>query len=467
MYRFLRLALLALALPAASAQAPQPIPPDSLPPGAGFAWERVGDRPLNARVLTFAPDGTLWAGRSGGIYRMAPPITAGGVWEERHPLHGATALLVLGRGANGDTLISVQGHTFRSVDGGQTWTDVFPNGVDGSLARGPAGILLVGTASAVRSTDRGATWTDATYTEGLQGAYALLPLPPTPSRPAWHVLAGGVNGILVSADTARSFMPSAMYTRHRYGIYRLAAVEAPGGPAGVPARALAAGFDTAFPGARVWTSDDGGRTWAERGSLRDVLDGGAGYTGPKALVALGPQAPHSAVAVLGRGAMHRTDDGGETWALVGRLPLEGATEEERRSNRVQDVILGPDGRLYVALARPGLSSNWVWVYRTADPVVVGAEETAEPGNAGLALSVVPNPVTDSAALTLSLARPSPVCVAVYDLLGREVALLYEGALPAGTHVLPFDGSALPAGVYVVRARAGEGVTTVRLTVAGR
>ena len=59
--------------------------------------------------------------------------------------------------------------------------------------------------------------------------------------------------------------------------------------------------------------------------------------------------------------------------------------------------------------------------------------------------------------------------AVYDVLGRRVALLHEGMLGAGRHAFGLDGGALPAGVYVVRVgvEPAEGPArtyTHRLTV---
>ena len=73
-----------------------------------------------------------------------------------------------------------------------------------------------------------------------------------------------------------------------------------------------------------------------------------------------------------------------------------------------------------------------------------------PATAALALSG-PNPFRRQTALTLSLPSPQTVEVALYDVLGRRVAVLHGGPLGAGTHALPVDGSPLPAGVYVVRA----------------
>ena len=38
-------------------------------------------------------------------------------------------------------------------------------------------------------------------------------------------------------------------------------------------------------------------------------------------------------------------------------------------------------------------------------------------------------------------------IAVVDMLGREVAVVYDGALSPGKHLLPFDTRLLPAGSY--------------------
>ena len=66
-------------------------------------------------------------------------------------------------------------------------------------------------------------------------------------------------------------------------------------------------------------------------------------------------------------------------------------------------------------------------------------------------------------MTLALARAAEVRAAVYDVLGREVAVLHGGPLAAGSHWLAFDGD-LPAVVYLVRA-AGDGVRAAqRVTV---
>lgn len=66
--------------------------------------------------------------------------------------------------------------------------------------------------------------------------------------------------------------------------------------------------------------------------------------------------------------------------------------------------------------------------------------------------VYPNPFRAAeASFTLAVAREQRVRVVVYDALGREVALVHEGVLPAGRgHRFALDGRGLASGVYVVR-----------------
>ena len=100
--------------------------------------------------------------------------------------------------------------------------------------------------------------------------------------------------------------------------------------------------------------------------------------------------------------------------------------------------------------------------------VVGSAVTNESGAeapSGFALSAAyPNPFNPSTVLTLDVPEAGRVTVAVFDLLGRRVALLHDGVLAAGTHALRFDAAGLPSGVYLIRATSGETVLTRRVTV---
>jgi glycosidase len=106
------------------------------------------------------------------------------------------------------------------------------------------------------------------------------------------------------------------------------------------------------------------------------------------------------------------------------------------------------------------------LFAVADSVVTVpvAEEPPAPSTpAAFALEPnYPNPFSGTTTVAYTLARRGHVRLAVYDLLGREVARLTDGEVPAGRHLVPFDGRALASGVYVCRLDHGGGVLTRRM-----
>ena len=84
--------------------------------------------------------------------------------------------------------------------------------------------------------------------------------------------------------------------------------------------------------------------------------------------------------------------------------------------------------------------------------------------AGAELRVGPNPIRDRAQFAFTTAEAADVTLAVYDALGREVAMVLDRRLEAGAHSVAFDAAQVPAGTYVYRLRVGETVETGRMTV---
>ena len=76
-----------------------------------------------------------------------------------------------------------------------------------------------------------------------------------------------------------------------------------------------------------------------------------------------------------------------------------------------------------------------------------------------ALAVYPNPSGGVATVALEVVEAGPVRVAVYDALGREVAVLEDGVRPAGEARFALEG--LAPGAYVIRAEGGAGLGLVR------
>ncbi len=76
----------------------------------------------------------------------------------------------------------------------------------------------------------------------------------------------------------------------------------------------------------------------------------------------------------------------------------------------------------------------------------------------------PNPFNPVTVVPFSLANTSKVSIKVYDLVGREVAVLVDGVMPTGRHEVTFEASMLPTGVYLIRMEAMGKVFTQRVTL---
>ena len=73
----------------------------------------------------------------------------------------------------------------------------------------------------------------------------------------------------------------------------------------------------------------------------------------------------------------------------------------------------------------------------------------------------PNPFTSQTRLELTVDASTDLTVAVYDALGRRVALIHEGAVRPGTYSLRVQAADLAPGLYLIRASDGRGGTATR------
>ena len=100
--------------------------------------------------------------------------------------------------------------------------------------------------------------------------------------------------------------------------------------------------------------------------------------------------------------------------------------------------------------------------RIYDPT---ASATADEARARLAIGVYPNPMTAETAVHFILPTPAQAAVQLTDVLGREVARVPARKYGAGPQAIGLPpGSALVAGVYVVRLTLGDETFTTRVLV---
>ena len=71
------------------------------------------------------------------------------------------------------------------------------------------------------------------------------------------------------------------------------------------------------------------------------------------------------------------------------------------------------------------------------------------------LSNYPNPFNPETCIEYILPKTSKVELAVYDALGRQIAMLVNGIKPAGEHRILFDGQALSSGIYMTMLKTND------------
>ena len=76
----------------------------------------------------------------------------------------------------------------------------------------------------------------------------------------------------------------------------------------------------------------------------------------------------------------------------------------------------------------------------------------------------PNPFNPSTFVTFTVPQTAFVSLKVYDLLGREIAVLVGEQKAAGVYRVTFDASRLSSGVYMCVMRAGEFATVRKMTL---
>lgn len=136
------------------------------------------------------------------------------------------------------------------------------------------------------------------------------------------------------------------------------------------------------------------------------------------------------------------------------------------SNRVLNGNLRLESLQMAYNATTGVAFGQILVddIRAIKTVAVSSEDTPLAANAFALDPPAPNPVAGSARLRFTLPDARAVRLAVYDVMGREVAVLVDETRPAGPHAVEWDARGLAAGPYLVRLSAGAERRTATVVV---
>lgn len=300
----------------------------------------------------------------------------------------------LARSGAGTLFAATQGNgLLSSTDGGAQWNSV--SGISGDcrclLGLEDGRILLACNDDVLLSTDDGASWTTIPQLRGKR----------------FHSMAARVNGEIVFGGEEGVNIGSSDLNTWRGARFSW-----------LPVMTLAENADgVLFAGTLddgLYRSADDGMTWTQ------VAFAGEWITG---IVTSGAT---NVIVATRRSGIHESRDGGLDWYPYG---------SGLRSEEILDLVAGTDGHLYAGTVR-GLA-------RSTYPVLTAKYLTPD-----FRLEQnTPNPATDVAVFGWSIPHAGHARMSLHDVLGRELAVLFDAPAEPGLHWQSVDTRALVPGTY--------------------
>ena len=149
------------------------------------------------------------------------------------------------------------------------------------------------------------------------------------------------------------------------------------------------------------------------------------------------------------GGVFRSMDNGDSWNEMNN----GLTNPHARS-----FVINSSGVIFTGTDGSG-------VYRSTDngeswhqineglKITTSVEQTTELPSTFRLEQNYPNPFNPSTTIEFALAEGSDVTLKVFDLTGKEVAILVNETLAPGTYKVTFEANKLPSAIYFYRIEA--------------
>jgi hypothetical protein len=173
--------------------------------------------------------------------------------------------------------------------------------------------------------------------------------------------------------------------------------------------------------------------------------------------------PNSDVRFIWRHAQPSVDRYWFELAMDPQFSLTSIDSTLTDSTKLVETLL--DGTRYYWRVRAGNADGWgpFSMARTfhVGPLDVRLLDAGVPTTFALEQNY-PNPFNPATGIRFQLPGASHVRLSVYDLLGREVAVLVDDRVGPGRYQVSFDGAGLSSGVYIYRLVAGSFIESRRM-----
>lgn len=331
----------------------------------------------------------------------------------------------------------------RSVNGGISWSGIsVPSGGTtsfvGPFALAPSApkVMYAGREKVFRSTTGGGGWTATNGNVVLDAGNPLIAITVAPNDA--QTVYAATTPVATRAKLFRTTNSGTTWSNITGTLPNRYLIDIAVHPADRDiAYVTASGFGTSH----LYRTTDGGATWSDAGAgLPDV---------PTSAVVIDPGLPDHLYVGNDLGVYVSTNGGG-TWSSYS----DGLYD----ATLVMDLSISPSNRAIRAVTH----GNGVFERPLLDASVAVRPSPGTLPPSFQLMQNYPNPFNPLTTVGFELPERSMVRLSVFDLTGREVAVLTDGIREAGAYRVTFDGSRLASGTYVCRLQAGAYVASRKM-----
>ncbi len=339
----------------------------------------------------------------------------------------------------------VNGALQKSTNGGSSFTQI-TNGITGDgywlqpyvMDPSDHNVLYTGTSKIYKSTDGGNDWT--AMTGNLKSSSALfttMAISPVDG----NVVYAGISGYRGAADTSYLYVSTdggSSWTDITHNLppgTNFARITADPTHKGTAYLAVLVGITS-----HVLRTTDYGNTWVGLDST------GNGFANnPTKIIAVDSLTGYIYAGTYA--GVYRSTDDGATWGLFG-------------SGLPNSVVDGMAIQYSSDVLRVATHGRGAWQVN----LLTGIASPSLPPSTFAVSQNYPNPFNPTTTIRYSIPQASNVEIDIYNVLGEKVETLLKGFQPQGDHIVAFDASRLPSGVYFYTIRFGDISVTKKMVL---
>jgi photosystem II stability/assembly factor-like uncharacterized protein len=144
----------------------------------------------------------------------------------------------------------------------------------------------------------------------------------------------------------------------------------------------------------------------------------------------------------------KSTDSGNSWQNI----MDSVFAASVYATAMNSIALDKSGSIWIAHGR-GMITN--------SPVTGIKNDAVQPALFSLGQNY-PNPFNPSTTISITIAQHGFIKLKLFDILGREVRVIYNGEMNAGTHKINFNAGNLASGSYIYSLQVNDQVTSRKM-----